>query len=449
MPLEVTSLIIWGTTALALVITAFAAAAEMAMASLSRVRLRQMTTEGVSPAQRITELLATPGRFLTTLLQLKILAVAAAATAITYWSIQQTLGIGSVVLLQIVLAMTFVLTQTVVRALVVANPERMAFVLVSPLRALTTLFSPFTWIHLTVARKVRPQGESDAADESIFLSEDGLRFLMSVSEGESLIEEGEKEMIASIFELGKTLVREVMVPRIDLVALDVDTDVQEALDVILAAGHSRIPIYEDSVDNIIGVLYAKDLLRVFRNGQSAIQLNHIVREPYFVPESKPVDELLRELQQRRVHMAIIVDEYGGTAGVVTIEDLLEEIVGDIQDEYDREEPEVEQLGDDEFLFNARVSLDEVNELLDVELPSEGGDTLGGFIYSQLGKVPNVGEEVHFAQVTMRVLSVDGNRIDQVRAWIARNPPEIPPAPEPVEDPSIVQPWSANRPRPAS
>jgi CBS domain containing-hemolysin-like protein len=449
MPLDVPSIIIWGTVALALIITAFAAAAEMAMASLSRARLKQMTAEGISPAQRIADLLTTPGRFLTTLLQLKVLAIAAAATAVTYWAAQRAMSIGSLVLLQFLLAMIFVLTQTAVRALVVANAEKTAFLLISPLRWLTTLFTPFTWLHLTVASKVRRQGEDDAADESIFLSEDGLRFLMNVSEGESLIEEGEKEMIASIFELGKTLVREVMVPRIDLVALEVDTDIQEALDVILSAGHSRIPIYEDSVDNIIGVLYAKDLLRVFRNGQSQIQLRNIVREPYFVPESKPVDELLRELQQRRVHMAIIVDEYGGTAGVVTIEDLLEEIVGDIQDEYDREEPEIQELGDGEFLLNARVSLDEVNELLDVELPSDGGDTLGGFIYSQLGKVPHVGEEVHFAHVTMRVLTVDGNRIDQVRAWIDRNPPETPQAAEPTEDPPLVQPWGANRPRPAS
>ncbi len=449
MSLDVASLIIWGTVALALLVTAFAAAAEMAMASLSRARLKQMTAEGISPAQRIADLLTTPGRFLTTLLQLKVLAIAAAATAVTYWAVQQALSVGTVVLLQFLLAMMFVLTQTAVRALVVANPEKVAFVLIVPLRMLTTLFTPFTWLHLTIASKVRRQGEDDAADESIFLSEDGLRFLMNVSEGESLIEEGEKEMIASIFELGKTLVREVMVPRIDLVALDVDTDIQEALDVILAAGHSRIPIFEDSVDNIVGVLYAKDLLRVFRNGHSQIQLRNIVRQPYFVPESKPVDELLRELQQRRVHMAIIVDEYGGTAGVVTIEDLLEEIVGDIQDEYDREEPEVQQVGEGEFLFNARLSLDEVNELLDVELPNEGGDTLGGFIYSQLGKVPNVGEEVRFAHVTMRVLSVDGNRIEQVRAWIDKQPSETAPAAEPSEDPSLVQPWGANRPRPAS
>lgn len=448
MSLDVPSLIIWGTVALALVITAFAAAAEMAMASLSRARLRQMTAQGFSPAQRITDLLTTPGRFLTTLLQLKLLAIAAAATAVTYWAVQRAMNIGSLVLTQFLLAMIFVLTQTAVRALVANNAERIAFLLIFPLHWLTALFTPFTWLYLTVASKVRHKG-NDAADESIFLSEDGLRFLMNVSEGESLIEEGEKEMIASIFELGETLVREVMVPRIDLVALDVDTGVQQALDVILDAGHSRIPIYEDSVDSIIGVLYAKDLLRVFRNGQSQIQLRNIVREPYFVPESKPVDELLRELQQRRVHMAIIVDEYGGTAGVVTIEDLLEEIVGDIQDEYDREEPEVLKFSDGDFLFNARVSLDEVNDLLDVELPSEGGDTLGGFIYSQLGKVPSVGAEVHFAHVTMRVLSVDGNRIDQVRAWIEKSPPEAPPGVEPAQDPPLIQPLGANRPHPAS
>ncbi len=161
-------------------------------------------------------------------------------------------------------------------------------------------------------------------------------------------------MIASIFEFGETLVREVMVPRIDVLAVPVDTPMLEALDVILKAGHSRIPVYRETIDNVVGILYAKDLLRYLRDGRTDVPLSKILRPAYFIPESKKVDELLQELQQRKVHMAVVVDEYGGTAGIVTIEDLLEEIVGEIQDEYDAEEPTIEPISEHEYLFDARV-----------------------------------------------------------------------------------------------
>ena len=163
------------------------------------------------------------------------------------------------------------------------------------------------------------------------------------------------------------------------------------MSVILKDGHSRIPVYRDSIDNMVGILNAKDLLRYLRDGRTDVPLARILRPAYFIPESKKVDELLQELQQRRVHMAVVVDEYGGTAGIITIEDLLEEIVGEIQDEYDAEEPTIEAISEHEYLFDARVPLDEASKLLGVELPEEGGDTLGGFIYSQLGQVPAVGD----------------------------------------------------------
>jgi putative hemolysin len=268
-----------------------------------------------------------------------------------------------------------------------------------------------------VGHSALPEG---AAEESIFLSEDGLRFLLNVTEEETIIEDDEKELIASIFEFSDKLVREVMVPRIDVSSVPVDTPMLDALDVILKAGHSRIPVYTDSVDNVAGVLYAKDLLRYLRDGRTDVPLIRILRPAYFIPESKKVDELLGELQLRKVHMAIVVDEYGGTAGIVTIEDLLEEIVGEIQDEYDAEEPTVEAVAEDKYLFDARVPLDEVNKLLGVELPAEGGDTLGGFIYSQLGKVPAVGDSIEFGAVRIEVLSVAGRRIKQVRASVRAN-----------------------------
>ncbi len=238
--------------------------------------------------------------------------------------------------------------------------------------------------------------------------------MVDAGEETGIIEEDEKEMIYSIFELGETLAREVMVPRIDIIAVESKTPIQQALDLILEKGHSRIPVYEETIDNIIGLLYAKDLLGHLRDGDAAVALHDILRPAYFIPETKKVDELLQDLQQRKVHMAIVVDEYGGTAGLVTIEDLVEEIVGEIQDEYDAEEPFIEVISNDEFIFNARVDLDDVNKLMNVELPSERYNTLGGFIYSQLGKVPKVGDEILFDGIKIAVLSVVGRRIKKVK-----------------------------------
>ena len=250
--------------------------------------------------------------------------------------------------------------------------------------------------------------------DSLFLSEDQLRFLIDSSEEPGLIEEDEKKMIASIFQLGETLVRELMVPRIDLVAVEEQTSLEDALDVIIKAGHSRIPVYRGNIDHVQGLLYAKDMLPPFRDGQHDLPITQLMRPAYFVPESKKVDDLLRELQQRKVHMAVIVDEYGGTAGAVTIEDLLEEIVGDIQDEYDTETPLAVQLGEREFVFDAQIRLDEVSEMLDVEFETEESDTLGGFIYSMLGSIPTVGSRVEYDELSLEVLSVQGRRILQVK-----------------------------------
>jgi CBS domain containing-hemolysin-like protein len=304
-----------------------------------------------------------------------------------------------------------ILTQLLPRAWVIGRQEKVALRLAPIIHLFALILTPVTAVIRRIGRSSVPEGVSA---ENIFLSEDGLRFLLNVTDEESVIEDEEKEMIASIFEFGETLAREVMVPRIDVEAVSVDTPMLDALDVILRAGHSRIPVHTHSIDNIAGILYAKDLLRYLRDGRTDVPLGKILRPAYFIPESKKVDELLQELQQRKVHMAVVVDEYGGTAGLVTIEDLLEEIVGEIQDEYDAEEPAVEATGDQEYLFDARVALDEVNKLLGVELPTEGGDTLGGFIYSQLGKVPAVGDTIDFEDVRVEVLSVAGRRIKQVR-----------------------------------
>jgi CBS domain containing-hemolysin-like protein len=303
--------------------------------------------------------------------------------------------------------------RVICRALAARSPEAWARGLARPVQALAILISPLVSLMRGLGDRVRGP-VTQPAEESIFLTEDGLRFLINVGEEEGTIEEDEKEMIASIVELGDTLVREVMVPRIDVISLPVETPLHEALDVIIGAGYSRIPIYDETIDNIVGMLYAKDLLGYFRDGRKKVPIAEMLRDVYYVPESMKVDDLLHELQRRRVHVAIVVDEYGGTAGLVTIEDLLEEIVGEIQDEYDAEEPLVQMISDDEWLIHARCNLDDASDLLACTLPSDGGDTVGGFIYSQLERVPEVGDEVAYDEYRLIVQSVDGRRVEQVR-----------------------------------
>jgi putative hemolysin len=407
--LDAVSWILAGLILLGILLAAFAAAAEMSLASVSRLQLRQTASAQKARAQLVEALLGDPARFLSTLLIVKLTGFVLATGAATLLVLR--LGADRwLIWCLALLGAVLILSQLLPRAWAVGR-ERVALRLAPVVQGVALILTPLTALMRRIGHGAAPAG---AASESIFLSEDGLRFLLSVSDEETVIEDGEKEMIASVFQLGDTLVREVMVPRIDVDAVPGDLAMLEALDLILKAGHSRIPVYEDTIDNIIGILYAKDLLRYLRDGRTDVSLLKILRSAYFIPESKKVDDLLRELQQRKVHMAVVVDEYGGTAGVVTIEDLLEEIVGEIQDEYDTEEPTVEALSEHEYAFDARVNLSEVSELTGVELVSEGSDTLGGFIYSQLGKVPAVGDTIEFEGVRIEVLSVAGRRIKQVR-----------------------------------
>jgi CBS domain containing-hemolysin-like protein len=223
-------------------------------------------------------------------------------------------------------------------------------------------------------------------------------------------------MIYSIFEMGDTLVREIMLPRIYITALDVNTPLEQALDMFLQSGHSRVPVYEESIDNILGLLFAKDLLKVWREGGKNDSLRSLLRTAYFVPEAKVVDELLAEMQTRRIHMAIVVDEYGGVAGLVTLEDIVEEIVGEIRDEYDQgEELPYTQVAEGEYIFQGRIDLEDFNELMGSHLPMDEAETLGGFIYDRMGRVPVSGEALLVDDLELIVEQVSKQRIRKVRA----------------------------------
>ncbi|MEW5869036.1 MAG: hemolysin family protein [Chloroflexota bacterium] len=255
-----------------------------------------------------------------------------------------------------------------------------------------------------------------ASDNSNVVTEDDVKTLLGAGEEEGIFAQDERRMIFSIFELGDTLAREIMVPRIDMLALDVNTPLADGVDALLKSGHSRVPVYEESADHTLGLLYAKDLLRVWREGGQLESLRSLLRPAYFVPEAKKVDELLTEMQSQRIHMAIVVDEYGGVAGLVTMEDIVEEIVGEIQDEYDQgEEAPYQELKDGDYLFLGRIDLDDFNETMGSDLPKEDADTLGGYIYSRLGRVPTVGETVRKDNLLLTVEQVSARRIRKVRA----------------------------------
>ena len=251
---------------------------------------------------------------------------------------------------------------------------------------------------------------------TLSVTDEALRDWVEVGQPESTLEKGEREMIYSIFHFSETLTREIMVPRIDVLALDVNTTIRDARKEFINAGHSRVPVYEDTVDNVVGLLYAKDLLGVVDGNDTIAQQRKLLRPAYFVPEAKKVDELLTELQLRGVHMAVVVDEYGGVAGVVTLEDIMEEIVGEIRDEYDQAEERLyEETGSGEYVFLGRATIDEFNEATGLHLSKEHADTLGGLIYSELGRVPQPGEVVNEEGVEFTVEEVIARRILKVKA----------------------------------
>ncbi|RNC68923.1 MAG: HlyC/CorC family transporter [Desulfuromonadales bacterium] len=254
------------------------------------------------------------------------------------------------------------------------------------------------------------------------ITEEEIQEIIDASEEEGLINPEENEMIRSIFELRDTVVREIMVPRTDMASVPVDTSVGQVLKTIISCGHSRIPVYDGTMDNIVGLIYAKDLLKYWGMSDAAINLRKIMRPPYFIPETKNLEELLQEFKRKRVHIAIVMDEYGGTSGLVTIEDLLEQIVGDIQDEYDLEEEWLVEEAEGAVLVDARLPIEELEEHFGIEIERDKFDTVAGLIFHLTGRIPLVGEEIESDTLRMTVLEGGERTIKKVR--IARKSGEI-------------------------
>jgi CBS domain containing-hemolysin-like protein len=316
-------------------------------------------------------------------------------------------------------ALLLPLLETTVEGIALRNPETWALRLTGIAQAIDVIFRPVGALMLAFSNSPSQSGRQMGT-----VTDDELKTWVEVGQPDGgSLDQGERQMIYSIFRFGDTLCREVMVPRIEVLALEGDTTIQEATRALVASGHSRIPVFEESIDNVVGMLYAKDLLRLhLETGQEQTILPY-VRPAYFVPESKKVDDLLAEMQSKRVHIAVVVDEYGGMAGLVTLEDIVEEIVGEIRDEYDQAEDILfQQIGPDEMLFVGRTDLDDLNELLGTHLTKDLADTVGGYLYGTLGHVPAEGEQVSVEGWVLTVEMVTGRRIRRVRARRAQVEP---------------------------
>jgi putative hemolysin len=415
---------------------------------MRRTRIEQLVDEGNRAARVVQRLIQHPGRFLA-VVQVGVTFVGFLASAVAAVSLVDRVasafrgipaissiadGLALVVVTALIALFTTIFGELIPKSIGLGRSEPVALALARPVDLLATLLGPLVGLLTGLTNLVvRPLGIHPEEEANITAEE--FRLLVERGGETGVLEAEEEQMIHAVIELGDRRIHEVMVPRIDIDAVDVETEVDEVVAKMIEAGHSRIPVFEGSIDNVIGVLYAKDLLRFLASDVDRPPLRQLLRTPYFAPESMTVDDLLHELQRRKVHIAIVLDEFGGTAGLVTIEDLIEEIVGEIQDEYDVEEPMVVKINDDEARFDGRADIDDLVELYDVHLDEtelEEFDTVGGLVFHRLGGVPKVGDQVSVDGLTLTVESTDGRRVGKVKAVRAPAPQPAEPAEEAAE-----------------
>lgn len=438
----------WIRLAIALVavgVIAFSTAVLIGYAASSNTRISELATGGSGRARTVESLLDRSHHLQATMIVLDTTAVAVASAMVT------SIAIGRhsrwVVTLIIVGAVAFMLVfgRAVPRAVALRLPDDVALSCARLARFSVIMLSPLTalldGITVWIIRVLKIPAQSPNA---ALATEEELIQLVRDEAGDNRIEAEEVDLIDNIFQFTDTTVRDVMAPRVDMVGVPRNATVREAVTVVLEQGHSRLPVYDGSLDRIVGIVYAKDLLRFVGRANANTSIIAVMRPPIFVPEGKPVPELLRELQARRVHIAIVVDEYGGTAGLVTIEDILEEIVGDIQDEYDTEATLVETESDSAYIVNARLELNDFNQLMDVRWGTEEQqrEPLVGFVYDYLGRIPAEGEEIWIDDVKLTVMGMENQRLSKLRVERVAMPEPADSEPLPTAQNSVPSETSA-------
>lgn len=410
-------------------VNAYFAAAEIAMVSANKNRIKTLAGEGNKKAIALDKLLEEPNKFLSAIQVIITLAgfwnSAEAAVSLSGY-VSRVFHLSqfaygekiSVFIVTVLLSFfTLVLGELVPKRIAMIHADGMAMAVVKPILIISKVLKPFLWlisISVTLVLKLCRQ-KTDVVDSEY--SEEDVVSMLEAGRASGELKEAGKKMITSIFAFDDLLAYEVMTPRTDVFTIDVNAPTEEYIDELMELRYSRIPVYEDDRDNIIGILYIKDyLIKAREAGFDNVDIRPILRKPYFIPETKNIDDLFYDLQTKRQHIAILIDEYGGFAGIVTMEDIIEEVMGDIDDEYDEEEPTIQKTGENTYIVDGSMDLDDINEELGTDLESENSETLGGLIIDIIGEIPDeedAGREVEFENYRFRVDSIKDRRIEQI------------------------------------
>lgn len=394
-------------------LSAFFSASETALMSLSKIRLRHMVDEKVKGADIINKLVEESSKLLGSILvgnNIVNIGASALATslAISLWG-DAGVGIATGVMTLLVL----IFGEITPKSLAVQNTEKTALKVAKPIYIITIILSPIVNILMTVTNWMIRLFGGNPEKQVSFITEEELKTMVDVSHEEGVLEVDEKKMIYNVFEFGDSQAKDVMTPRTDMIAVEINATYDEIIDLFKKEQFSRMPVYEDNTDNIIGILYIKDLF-FFEGNKDKFNLRQLIRPPFFTYEFKVTSELFAEMRAKRTPMAIVLDEYGGTAGIVTMEDLVEEIVGDIEDEYDDKDEEIQVIKEDEYIVDGSTRIDFLNEMIGTNIESEDFDSIGGFVIGILGRLPEPGENVEYDHIKFIVEDIDKNRIEKLR-----------------------------------
>jgi putative hemolysin len=395
-------------------------ASEVVITRTNRVRALRLREEGRRGAASLLKVAEDPAPYLNVVLLLTLLATIGGTTLASTIAVRRFGNKGEWIATIVMTLVLFVFADVTPKTLALQRSDRVGLVLAPLVVGFKRLVGPLAAGLVHLANLLMP---GKGIKEGPFITEKELRAFADVASQEDQIEDEEKELIHSIFEFGDTIVREVMVPRPDVLALEDDKSLRDVQAFVLEHGTSRIPVYDhdQDLDHVIGVVFAKDVLKALHQGKQDAPLREVVREALYVPESKKVADLLREMQREKFHLALVTDEYGSVSGLVTLEDLLEELVGDITDEYDLEEPEIVPVGEGVYRVSGKASINDVNDLLDVDLPDEEWDTVAGLVLDLFQRIPKSGEEIQLDGLKFRAEEVQGRRVAQV--LITRIDPE--------------------------
>jgi CBS domain containing-hemolysin-like protein len=393
-------------------LSAFFSGSETAFMSVNRIKIKEKVQRGDDHAVKVDKLLQDQTKLLTTILIGNNLVNIAASSIATALSIELFGSKGVGIATGVVTLLILVFGEITPKSLGNNRSIDYAKIAAVPLYYLEIILSPFIYLFTKI---VNLFVKDKSLISSAFLSEEEIRRFVDVSQREGVIKETEQEMIQSVFDFDDTLVKEIMIPRIDMVCIEKYASLKDLIKLGVEKGHSRIPVFEESIDNIIGLIYIKDLLELLLEQKDDVDIEEFVKPIYFIPEGKPINQLLSEMKDRKEHMAIVVDEYGGTSGLITIEDLLEEIVGDIQDEFDLEKSYIEVIDDNKLLLDGRVDIEELNRYLkDPLAESDDYETVSGLVLYYLNRLPVQGEKLELEDVSFVIESIIDNRIRKIK-----------------------------------